>query len=275
MATPFDYPDPLFYRRRLSGPLSELLADPFSELTRKRQTPLLIAASVTFLLSAGILTVQEADVGSIKFHLEVAQLAKGLAFWVTIYLLAAFVLGVRADWVIAKAKQLSPLASTADVMAAMKADTDAEFEAVKARAQRRKVLQDKMDKIQAEAQQQLDVIFARQRDILRKISSTEIEEAPLHPELLELENEQKLIRQQLEDRLSPLQTERDELFKRLAEPGFLDPAIFMTVEREEIKTTLKTFSNLTRARLYIEALFPAIYAMIALACAVAWTLHHG
>ena len=160
-------------------------------------------------------------------------------------------------------------------MAAMKADTDAEFEAVKARAQRRKLLQDKMDKIQAEAQQQLDVIFARQRDILRKISSTEIEEAPLHPELLELENEQKLIRQQLEDRLSPLQTERDELFKRLAEPGFLDPAIFMTVEREEIKTTLKTFSNLTRARLYIEALFPAIYAMIALACAVAWTLHHG
>jgi hypothetical protein len=47
------------YRQKLSRPMADLLADPFSELTRKYHNALLITATITLLLSARLVSVTE------------------------------------------------------------------------------------------------------------------------------------------------------------------------------------------------------------------------
>jgi hypothetical protein len=142
--------DPFQHRRVLSQAMSELLADPFSELTRKRQVALLIAATVTALLAAGLLIVSEANFANVKFIAILPQLAKWLGFAVTAYLLIAYLLGVWADWAIANAKRWSPLASIEDMKAAMVSEIKDRNEAYIERKEKLERLQNQLHQIQGE-----------------------------------------------------------------------------------------------------------------------------
>ena len=120
MAEKKDYP--IKYRRDLSGPLSELLSDFLSDLTRTRQTTLLIAASVALLLTLGLATLGDVEAGFVKLNLEAAERTKWVVFAVTLYFLVAYLLGVSADLAVLWAKRWSPLASIEKVEEAMRAD---------------------------------------------------------------------------------------------------------------------------------------------------------
>jgi hypothetical protein len=94
----------LGYRESLGPAFSELLADQFSELTRKRQQALLVAATATLLLAAGLVT----KAGEIDLFLKVTlelSVAKWLAFVVTVYMLVTYLLGSSADLALANSKK--------------------------------------------------------------------------------------------------------------------------------------------------------------------------
>ena len=143
MATHQDY----LFRKNLSRAMSELLADPFSELTRNRQIALLIAATIAPLLSSGLVKVKEAEVGGTKFELTAPHLAIWLAVAITGDLFISYILTVWADLSIAKVKRWSPLAKIGNVKAEIDADIKAQMEAATARSEEAIRLSDELDKI--------------------------------------------------------------------------------------------------------------------------------
>lgn len=269
--------DQFLYRRKLSQPMAELLADPFSELTRKRHTALLIAATVTLLLSAGLVNVGEVGVAGITFTLNAPNLAKWLALTVTFYLLIVYLLGVRADWTIAKAKHWSPLGSIADVKAEMVEDHEARVRAGKERLQRLERLQGEQRKIEAEIRPRLDAISARYHEIesmltplieSTQVSSEELTRCcALARESTELCRSELTTWTELTGRLAPV----EKAIKELVQSISLEPANSWWRERADIEPTIRDFSRLTQLRLVVEILFPAAYAAFALV----WTVLHS
>jgi hypothetical protein len=258
------------YRRSLSQPLSELLTDPFSELTRKRRATLLIAATVTLLLSAGLITLSEVGVADVKFTLSTPQIARWLAFTVTFYALIVYLLSARADWIIAKVRRWSRLASIADAKAKMVSDAEGRSQADLERKEEMERLKLKQQEIKAEMRVRFDEISARRKEIEASLESLpDIESAS--PE--ELEQITSLNYQKTELSLSHFAAwqEEDELLdpyrKAHSELAFafsLEPTILMRAEQRDIEPQLSTFSRLTRLRLWVEILFTDTYAVFAL-----------
>ena len=266
--------DSLLYRRTLSQPLSELLADPLSELTRTRQTALLIASSVALLVSTRLATIGEIGAGGVKLTLNAPQLAKWLAFAVTCYLFIAYLLGAWADWLIAETKGWSPLASIADVKAAMQADEDSLTEANKFWAEKLKVVAPQVDQTTKEMQAKLHHLYAQADQVeaalssLPQIGSASSEERErrrsLEREQRELNTAMTTASNELDNRLAPLMAVVDEVNKR----NSWSVRLAMSEEKEDLTNKLSTYSILTRLRLLLEIIFPIIYALFALI----WTL---
>jgi hypothetical protein len=261
--------DSLLYRRSLSHPMSELLADPFSALTRARQTWLLIASTLTLLLSAGIAQVGELTIANVKLTATTPRLATGLAVAVTAYLLVTYLLGVRADWAIAKAKQWSPLASIAEVKTAMISDQEVRAQAATKRSQELERLQIEKEKIKAEMEARFKKIRDRGSEVESAISSVDIHSASseqlsqvrlLSHEATVLAREDLATQLESNNRLRPLDNAIGELIQSIS----LEPTRLMFAESADIEKTVETFSNLTRLRLVIEILFPAAFAVLAL-----------
>jgi hypothetical protein len=264
------------YRRKLSQPMAELLADPFSELTRKRHTALLIAATVTLLLSFGLATVTKVDVAGAEFVLNAPQHAKWLACAVTLYLAAVYLLGVRADWAIAKAKQWSPFSSIEDVKSAMTLDKETQVRWKEEQLQKLKNLKDDRSKIKAEFQLKLDTISAQHQEtaaeheaLVRGAYEERVESEgrrkSLMNELMELFRAGNAVRDELNMRLEPIDKNIQKLRVRISQN---DRTVLWWNEKIDIDLTFKAFSDLTKLRLWLEILFPAGYAIFA----IIWTI---
>jgi hypothetical protein len=274
MATHKDFPFP--HIRNLSRPMSELLADPLSELTRKRQPALLIAATIVLLLSAGLAKVSEVGVANFKFELKPPNLATWLAFAITGYLLISYILGAWADWSIAKAKRWSPLAKIGDVKAEMDADQKARTQADMALSEEAHRLRDELGKVEAEIQPRLDRNRNRQREVEDAISSIKFasmssEESAhlvrLAHESVELIRAASALHRESRDRTTPLVNRANEIVQSIS----LEPVQSMWAERGDIDATVRIFSRLTHLRLVFEIIFPAAYAVFALV----WTGLHA
>lgn len=267
--------DGLFsYRQRVSQPMAKLLADPFSELTRKRHTSLLIAATVTLLLSFGLATVTKVGVAGSDFTLNSPQDTKWLAVTVTLYLVVVYLFGVRADWVIAKANHWSPLASIEDVRSTMIADKKALARWQENQHQKLESLKSERSKIKAEFQPKLDTIFAQMENTadkhqtVLKSSGVRTEESKsLMNQLTELHLSYNTTRDELENRLDPIQRKIRELSEDISRD---DRILFWWKEKMDIDPTFQTFSRLTQFRLWLEIVFPATYAVFA----IIWTILH-
>ena len=101
--------EPAFDRLDEARPAAlELLADPLSDLTRRRQGLLLIVASVTLLLSYAVVEPGSADVLGVNLKLERPDVLPALCGLVTAYFLVLYLLGVYADWSVRRVKLWSP-----------------------------------------------------------------------------------------------------------------------------------------------------------------------
>ena len=269
--------DPLLYRRNLSQSMAELLADPFSEVTRKRQPALLISATVTLLLSAGLARVTEIGVANSKFSLELPQLATWLAFAVTVYLLSAYLIGVWADWAIGRVKRWSPLAAVSDVEAAMISDSNDRALANEARHQKIERLNNELRQIREEMDTRRGALSAREHEIeaalssMPKVGSASFEEnercLSLAQESAEIVRSQSVLLQERSHREAPM----IDAILELLPSSSLVPTVSMLNEHLDLKRALRTFSKLTELRLALEILFPAAYAAFALV----WTILHA
>ncbi len=242
------------YRGRLSEPLSELFADLLSELTRTRQTALLIAASVALLLSFGLATLGDVDAGVVKLNLNVAESARWIVFAVTGYFFIAYVLGVIGDLLLAGVKGRSAFGSIADVKETIKAD-------VKQRIAAGKVVKEKL----IDLQEQHDVVLREWK------ASVGIYE-PTKP--LQIGEEIDLVQKYgadkagpFIDRLLPISKQMNALTDNL--PIDDVPAIWS--EERELETSLDRYLILKKARLVWDVLCPILYGAFALV----WTATHS
>lgn len=158
------------YRRQLSQPMAELLANPFSELTRKRHIWLIVAATTTPLLSAGLIKINEGEASGFKITASVPQVATWLAFSITGFLLIEYLLGVWADWAFAKARGWSLHAVVEDVEALIKKDATARREANLARQQEMKLRTERFKTAEQEFKTRTAPINARLEEIKSQLS---------------------------------------------------------------------------------------------------------
>jgi hypothetical protein len=259
------------YRRNLSQPLSDLLADPLSPLTRTRQTTLLTAATVTLLLVFGLATVAKVSGGNAELVLSTPHVARWLAWAITLYLLIAYVLGVWADWAIAKAKRWSPLASIDDVKTAMHQDQQSRINADRYWTDKIDRLVIERDSIQAEKKGRMDPLFARSGEIELELSSLPEPQSTSSERRRTLEREWPVVTNTLsaamkefDSRLAPVMSALDEAARHLS----LDPFLSMLKEQDALTESLKTFSTLTQYRLILEVVFPVAYGLLALLLAM-------
>lgn len=268
MATRNEY----LFLKGLSGPISSLLTDPLSELTRKRQTALLITATVTLLLSAGLLKLREVALASFKFaELKPPQLATWLAFAVTVYLLAVYLLGVRADWAIAKAKRWSPLAKIEGAIADMNAAKEAIAQEAMKLAERGQSCIAERDRIEADMQKKIDELH-RQSEIADAAmyaytTGSKEELGRLFVEAEEAHSAEWAARQELEDAVAPFNKEIRESLDLV----LLEDSGSVGSQRVDLGRSMGAFSRLTKLRVVLEIIFPAAYAVFSLV----WTVVHA
>jgi hypothetical protein len=205
------------------------------------------------------------------------MIAKWLAFATTIYLLIIYLISVRADWAISKVKRWSPLASVADTKAAMKADEKARSEADSKRKEEIESLRTVKNKIRSEMRTQLDEITSQIEEVWADLKSMPgIESATpqelelrdsLYRKKTELLHKQFITWQEMENRIDPFIEAMDDLANEFS----LKPTISMREERADIEPKLLLFNRLTRLRIVVEIVFPAAYAVFALA----WTFYES
>ncbi len=75
-----------------------LFRDFLSEITRKRQSALLISSTITLLLSFTIVTPTESNILGIKFSVSNTQILPFLAGFISLYFLLLYITGVMQDW---------------------------------------------------------------------------------------------------------------------------------------------------------------------------------
>lgn len=251
MADSNDYP--IVYRKRLSEPLGELLSESLSDLTRERQTALMIASSVALLLSFGLATLGDVDAGLVKLNLSVAESARWIVFAVTGYLFVAYALGVIADLLIARVKRWSPLGSIADVKGAIDQDVKQKIQAGRVLNAELIALQEEQAKIRAEWKVSVGVneptkvwAVGEEIDLMLKYGSEKA-----GPFL---------------DRMIPISKKMNELTDHIPAddiPGMLH-------EQRELTANLDWYVRLRRSRLAWEVIFPLSYGAFALV----WTATH-
>lgn len=240
--------DPIWDLRRLSRPVTDLLAQPLSAPTRARQTALLVAASLALLLSTGLVKVAEVGVGVTKLVASDAlrqHIASWIAFAVTAYLLIIYLLDVWAEWMVANMRQLSDRASLDDFNKAMQARL---IEGEKVKKDRIASLSSQVTRILAE---------------MNIDPPAPAEQAPSDEpfRLSEPARAEELARR-LADAMQSLEKEPAEL------PADLVSAV--EIGFAYTKKMSSTAERLMTARLVLEILFPIAYALFALG----WTLGH-
>jgi hypothetical protein len=262
-----------------------LLADPLSELTRKRQTALLLTATVGWLLSAGLVTVTELKAEDWAIHAEVPWLAKWLAFLITAYLLSVYLLGVWADWTIAKAKGWSPLASIENTKAAMTRELETWFETNSLWEEKAQQAINQKETIRQELNQRIDENRARstaaraELDTLTEkglsVSSEESNrKSALMKEVIELGTSLMALQKERYEKMAAPTSEFDEIIREWDEAiARQSTEVFqpMRDERKIIDKTIPEFSRLTRLRLILEIWIPSAYAASALIVTVVLT----
>jgi hypothetical protein len=249
MAEKKDYP--IKYRRDLSGPLSELLSDFLSDLTRTRQTALLIAASVALLLSLGLATLGDVEAGFVKLNLEAAERTKWVVFAVTLYFLIAYLLGVSADLAVLWAKRWSPLASIEKVEEAMRADQALRTEAKWASLEKVRQLIDEKGEIVTEWKAEAGPNAA---GIMTGFAYNELAVIEL-TEICGSEASQPYLK-----RIEPINRTIQELAANVSS----DERLGMKAEETQLSRGRKLFVYLTRMRVGLEIVFPVLYALFAL-----------
>jgi hypothetical protein len=259
------------YRRNLSQPLSDLLSDPLSALTRTRQTTLLTAATVTLLLFFGLATVAKVSGGNAEFVLATPHVARWLAWAITLYLLIAYVLGAWADWAIAKAKRWSPLASIDEVKTAMDRDQEGRISADRYWTDKIDRLVIERESITTEKKARIDPLFARASAIELQRSSMSESDGTSYEKRRSVEHESRVVTdamgaalKEFDDRLTPVISALDDAAAHLS----LNPFLSMLKEQKALTRSLMTFSTLTQCRLLLEIIFPVVYAGLALLLAV-------
>src|SRR5262245_46408734 len=89
----------------------ELLADPLTDLTRRRQALLLIAGSLTLLISYAVVKPgSSGTVLGVTITFTKPDVVPTLCGLVTAYFLIVYLLGVYADWTVRRVRQWAPLA---------------------------------------------------------------------------------------------------------------------------------------------------------------------
>jgi len=244
---------PIVYRRRLSEPLGELLSDSLSELTRERQTALMIAASVALLLSFGLATLGDVDTGLVKLNLSVAESARWLVFAVTGYLFVDYLLGVVADLLIARVKRWSYLGSIADVKGAIQDD-------VKQRIASGKVLKEQLIELQG----QQATIRAEWKASVGVYEPTSLWAIGEEIDLLQKYGSEKA--GPFLERMIPISKKMNELTAHIP----ADDIPGMLYEQRQLTANLDWYVRLRRSRLAWEVVFPLSYGLFALV----WTATH-
>lgn len=260
------------YRKSLSQPFSELLIDPLTELTRKRQTTLLIISTVTLLLSTNLIALSGVvvDVTATKLTLSTPQVAKWLAFSVTFYLLVIYLFSVRADWVVAKAKQWSPLASIAEIKSAMASDHEARIQAGHQRKKEMERLDHRHDEISAEYKLRSDKISQRSSEVSLLIAALpeygvashkerEVLSSLFH-EASELARAEYANWNEMRELLKPLEESKSQMIRDMS----LERSFAMVEERNDVESMFSVFTRLTSLRIFVEIIFPVAYAVFSL-----------
>jgi hypothetical protein len=252
------------YLPRLSEPISDLLADPFTKLTRKYQTALLVAATVTVLLSAGIVTIKKVDTFGAEIDITV-QIATMLAFLITCYLSFVFYSSVSADWVIAEAKHWSPLAS----IDAMKIAAMKELEALDEQSNRAGIEMNQIEKSKDSKLEEIDKQLRKIREEEKILQSKDYTE--IRTQLFALyERESELSKTKMAALRSSVDAAQitSDLSIRY---------IYLKINTNKVESMIAAFASLTRKRLRLEFLFPLIYATLTLIASIAITIcqHFG
>jgi Skp family chaperone for outer membrane proteins len=250
--------------------MSELLADPFSEVTRSRQHGMLIAASVSLLLSAGVATLHEVGPEEIKLTFSAPELVIWISAAVTFYFLITYCLGVFADTMLSRAKQWSPLASIAEMEATMDIEHDL----------RRTALADLTAAVAespsaTEVTANIDAVWNKHVGRIDEIRGA-LKALPPVSTASDADNQRRLaLRKALADLNEAVRIEMNHANdSRISENSkkFHEASAHLNVdrilpdweERTQMMRTLRTSSLIARLRLGIEIVLPTTYAMIAL-----------
>jgi hypothetical protein len=270
------------YREKLSGPLSELLADPFSELTRTRQTALLIAATISLLVSSGIAQIREVGAGDAKLIFPDSQMFTWVSAIVTTYFLITYVLGVIADSMVARTKQWSPLASVAEVQAAIEQEEDVRqkgFEEAKV------ALKDIVGPSVQEVLAEIDAIWNKRAKRITEVRAA-LKALPPSSAASAQQNERRAtLRKELSDlneaaqkeveKASEARSARDQAawqkYEVARDHVAIDRVVSTVLTKQDLTKTLNISAILARARLAVEIIFPITYAV----AAIVLIIYHG
>jgi hypothetical protein len=274
-------PDPKKGRshlKELSGPMSELLEDPFSEVTRVRQSGMLIAATVSLLLSTGVATLHEVGPEEIKLTFSAPELITWISAAVTFYFLITYCLGVFADTMLSRTKLWSPLVSIAEMEAAMDLERDLRHEALADLT----AAVDELPSVREGAMADIDAVWNRHIGRIDELRAA-LKALPPVGSASDADNQRRLaLRKELSDLNEAVQIEMkragesriDENSKKFDEANQrlgINRIVPDWEERAKMRKTLKTSTLIARLRLGIEIVLPMTYAVIALI----WTIYHG
>ena len=194
-------------------------------------------------------------------------------------MLIEYLLGVWADWSIAKARGWSLHAAVEDVEALIKKDATARREANLARQQEMKLRTERFKTAEQEFKTRTAPINARLEEIksqlsaLPEISSSSRDENDLRfalwREQNDLENSEDAHWQRFSDQQQAAVHANLESLTRITDSVF-GACYSMRTEQEDIQKALSIFRRATALRLVLEILFPAAYST----CALIWTFLH-
>jgi len=252
--------EPLPHLASVGRPLLDILADPFSGVTRGRQISLLIAASVSWLLSMGLAKVAEVALGDSKFHLNgPPQLPVWLAFAVTLYLLVTYCLYVATDLTMANTKYRWTQETIGDVVATSQKLSTAAQNALQDRVAS---LLAEQAQIRAEWSAKLEQKRARIKEIYSSLDAVRSAPAELLDELSKLEESERAISDELVNRTIAYAQAIEKT------PTEADITRAAMTQFDLVIGTLSRFRMLKKWRRWLEIVFPIAYAALALL----WTL---
>ena len=235
----------------------KLLADPLSDLTRRRQGLLLIVASVTLLLSYAVVEPGSADVLGVNLKLERPDVLPALCGLVTAYFLVLYLLGVYADWSVRRVKRWSPYVAFKRFGSATERDM----------AEKGNVVRAHVTALVSEVRDTKDL--SEERD--RKIQPLEEQLDALKERLVGGVEPASAIGKKLRAVHAQISNIRDEYLERIQEanrqseetPEPLPSFKPIEITQDEIKEALVRERRITRVRLAAEVLVPSALGIMA------------
>ena len=247
--------EPAFDRLDEAGPTAlKLLADPLSDLTRRRQGILLIVASVTLLLSYAVVAPGSAEVLGVNLKLERPEVLPALCGLVTAYFLVLYLLGVYADWSVRRVKLWSRYVAFKRFGPAIERDKTGKGNVVRAHVSSLASEESTMESLSGELARK-----TRQLEEQLDALGDDEEPAPAINKVM-MEAARTLIRDI-----------HDAHFKRMQEASrqseeTLDPLPGLKpieITRDEIEEALVRERRITRVRFAVEVLVPSALGIVA------------